>query len=140
MAIIELIGNPQQHEDKKYNSFGNGEYSVWDWEYKILKQEQAHFKNHLNLLQAKIDAEIQDEIATGKSEAEAEHLAEAKFKKDKEFMLLGLKRSLDEEEIHIKQQGHSKYRNLNSYYLSLNDMDMRTLDGPTRSSEVSPNM
>ena len=114
MAMIELIGNEYEHQDKVRESIGNGEYTFWEWEHKVLKQEQQHYKTHLDELQDKIDHEIEEEMTTnGMSHEDAEKIVEEKHKKDKEFMLYGLKRSLDEEEIHLGQQGYSKYRALN---------------------------
>lgn len=53
MAMIELVGNPiQQWEDQQdkeaAEEFGRDTY--WQWELKVLKQEQEYFKKQLDLL------------------------------------------------------------------------------------------
>ena len=61
MALIEIIGNPIQEWEKVQDKQAHKKLSgsgFWAWELKLLRQEQQHFKDHLDKLQDKIDEEI----------------------------------------------------------------------------------
>lgn len=54
MAYIEILGNPIAEWEKKEAEQAAAELgrpSFWEWEHKILKQEQQYFKDHLDKLQ-----------------------------------------------------------------------------------------
>lgn len=58
MALIEIMGNPIQEWEKaqdKRDAKELGGATFWKWELKLLRQEQQHFKDHLDTLQDKID-------------------------------------------------------------------------------------
>jgi hypothetical protein len=52
---------------------------------------------------------------------------ETKYENKKKFLLDGLKRAIIEEEIHIKQKTHARYRYLDSQYGQSEDWDMRPM-------------
>ena len=61
MGMIELLGNPlADWELKKDMQDANelGRDTFWQWEQKIIKQEQQYFKDQLDELQEKIDSEV----------------------------------------------------------------------------------
>jgi hypothetical protein len=52
---------------------------------------------------------------------------EKKYENKKKFLLDGLKRAIIEEEIHLKQKTHARYRYLDSQYGQNDDWDMRPM-------------
>ena len=54
MAVIELVNNPMERWEKeqaKKDKAELGKPSYWEWELKILRQEQVYFKQQLDSLQ-----------------------------------------------------------------------------------------
>jgi ribosomal protein L17 len=54
MAMIEIMGNPiQQWEEQQEAQAAEelGRSNFWEWEHRLLKQEQQYFKDHLDKLQ-----------------------------------------------------------------------------------------
>mgnify|MGYP002633697353 CR=1 FL=1 len=140
MAMIEILGNPiqkweKQQEDERAANLGS--LSFWAWELKVLKQEQQHFKDHLDKMQDKIEAEYHSIIGDSaktksavntqvKTEIEMKHAA------NKKFLLRGLKRAIIEEEIHMKQEHHSKYRQLDNKFGQSVKWNMNEISQPQR--------
>ena len=66
MAEIELVNNPytiweQRQEEQARDELGKPTF--WEWELKILRQEQDYFKRQLDKLQIKIDSEIDNKFS-----------------------------------------------------------------------------
>ena len=99
MARIELVNNPyviweQRQEAKRADEVSTP--SFWEWEYKLLLQEQSYFKAHLDKLQEKIEAEIAESVAellTSETAADQQQSTairekvEAKHSAKKKFLL-----------------------------------------------------
>jgi len=130
MAMIEIMGNPiqqweQQQEAQEAEELGRADF--WEWELKLLKQEQQYFKNHLDKLQDQIEDEIEAASTDALDEDELRSKSEKKFGKQKHFLLQSLRRAIIEEEIHLKQKGDRRYRALNQKYRSSPVWDMNDL-------------
>ena len=122
MAYIEIMGNPIQQWEKNQDELEAeelGRPNFWQWELKLLKQEQQNFRDHLDKLQDKIDQETED----GNSSNDVEN----KYKKDKDFLLRGLKRALNEEVVHMKEADHRKYKVWDTKYKQSIDWEMDEL-------------
>ena len=90
MAMIEIMGNPiqqweQQQEAQEAEELGRADF--WEWELKLLKQEQQYFKNHLDKLQDQIEDEIEAASTDALAEDELRAKSEKKFEKQKHFLL-----------------------------------------------------
>lgn len=93
----------------------------WYWEFNVLKEEQKYFVNLLDKQEAKINSEV-DAAMVGESSVDEKDIRsdiEAKYAKDKQFMLNGLERCMREQEIMFKImtkkyfiKNHAKYANL----------------------------
>ena len=84
MAMIEIMGNPiqqweQQQEAQEAAELGRSDF--WEWELKLLKQEQQYFKNHLDKLQDQLEHEIEAATTEALAEDELRSKTEKKFKK-----------------------------------------------------------
>lgn len=61
MAIIELVDNPYLNYERQVDQMASeelGRDTYWQWELKLLRQEQQYFKNLLDDLQDEIDQAI----------------------------------------------------------------------------------
>jgi len=107
MAIIEIMGNPIQQWEKAQDEQAAeelGNPNFWQWEHKILKQEQTYFKEQLDQVQdtieQEIDAFIGDQMPGSDSPAQTQVRGdiETKYAAKKQFLLNGLRRAIIEEE------------------------------------------
>lgn len=114
--------------------------SFWEWEAGLLRQEVEHFETQLRSLKQKIDRQVESRIAqevksaisadlkgdavkrvldnasstTGKKISLQEKIrqeVEAKFADRKKFLLESYDRAIFEEQVHLKQKSHNKYKN-----------------------------
>ena len=130
MAMIEIMGNPiqqweQQQEAQEAEELGRSDF--WEWEHKLLKQEQQYFKDHLDKLQDQIENEIEAASTDAPEDDSLRAKSEKKFQKQKTFLLQSLRRAIIEEEIHLKQKGDRRYRALDQKYRSTPVWDMNDL-------------
>ena len=104
--------------------------NFWQWQLKLLQQEQQHFKDHLDTLQDQIDQEVDsllgESAASGESVNDQVRLeVEQKHSHKKNFLLNGLRRAILEEQIHMKEQGHKKFRVYDAKYGQSTDWSMK---------------
>ena len=106
----------KQQDDLAQEEFGR---SYWQWELKLLQQEQQYFKDKLDAMQDEIDNEL-DQFVIGQSESslndQIKQDIEKKYAGKKKFLLDGLKRAIIEEEMHMKEQNFSKYKARDNHY------------------------
>ena len=121
MAMIELVGNPIERWERQQDleaAEDMGRPTYWEWELKLLKQEQQFFKNKLDGVQDQIDQEL-DQIATqgdGTIDEGLKSDIEAKYADQMKFLLGGLRRAIIEEEMHLKQKDLPRYKYLDAQY------------------------
>ena len=139
MAMIELVGNPidvweQRQEEQAAAELDKPNY--WQWELKLLQQEQIYFKQQLDNLQTKIedeiDAQLSGSLGSIKQDkegdpAEIRSEVEQKYQKDKKFLLNSLKRAIMDEEIHMREEHMAKYKNLDRHHGQSDDFDIRPM-------------
>lgn len=113
MAQIELVNNPYriwEERQQAQRADELGKPTFWEWELKILRQEQVYFKAQLDKVQMKIDKEIAAKVSDivsgegGADDSAVRAKVEEKYSAKMKFLLHSLKRAINEEEIHIKQQ------------------------------------
>jgi hypothetical protein len=122
MAYIELVNNPIQifEENEIQTQKDNlGLQTYWQWEHKLLRQEQEYFQQHLQALEAQVSLELEELSSKQGSEAaddvftsQLRKEVEAKFAKKRQFLEAGLKRAQLEESVHVKQEKYSRYDRL----------------------------
>ena len=103
MAVIELVNNPMERWEKeqlKKDKAELGKPSFWEWELKILRQEQVYFKQQLDRLQTKIEDEIDSALANLEALQDSETSldttkirknVEQKYTKDKKYLMKSLR-------------------------------------------------
>lgn len=149
MAMIEILGNPlsewEKVQDMKAEKALPGK-NFWRWELAVIRQEQQHYKEHLDKIDQQIEQEVQtflQDQVTQPQEGEAAQNSqlvadssevsqiradiEAKYKEKMKFLLRGLKRAIIEEQIHIKQKDHRRYPRLEQRYGGSRDFNIKNL-------------
>lgn len=126
MCYIELVKNPIEVYEKNalaQEKANLGIASFWEWELRVLRQEQDYFKSQQQTLQQKIDSEIEaaltrDQQATANATigTQIRQEVEGKFKKQQKYIEESLKRAQFEEQIHLKQKKSNKYERLFQQY------------------------
>lgn len=127
MCYIELVKNPIEVYEKNalaQEKANLGIPSFWEWELRVLRQEQDYFKNQQLTLQSKIDNEIEAAITMSQSAAntnentgtQVRQEVEGKFKKQVRFIEDALKRAEFEEKIHLKQKKSAQYERMFQQY------------------------
>ena len=125
MCYIEFVGNDiekyeREEKQKALESLGLPTY--WDWENKLLLQEQEYFKAKIEGLKGAMDKELVEKTAKaeGKIGEKIRKDIETRFVKNRKFLEGQLKRAETEHLIHMRQESSKKYEKIYENY-ALND-------------------
>ena len=144
MAVIELVNNPMERWEKeqlKKDKAELGKPSYWEWELKILRQEQVYFKQQLDRLQTKIEDEIDSALANLEALQDSETSldttkirtnVEQKYAKDKKYLMKSLRQAIMDEEVHLHEGEDNRYLRLDEKYGRSEQYDMREVVANTQ--------